>query len=381
MNDPGARSEVEYGLISLADHLMDPVSGRKISQRERLHQIAEQGVLAEQAGLGVFGIGEHHFGRYISPAPQLVLATLAGRTSRIVLGTSVSLLANVDPVRYAEELSVLDVITGGRAEATFARGVSDATGRAFGINSQEELRARFEESLRLVMRLLSEDRVTWSGRYRTPIENVRIEPRPLQDARSMLWVGGGLSEISAALAASAGLPYMLPSLFRWPADYRPIVDHYRQRCDANGVTPRIGFPAYLHIARTSQEARRRWRPHLEHYQAFAMEIRGSFGRPTDFDALLQGPAICGSPDEVVERIGAINELLDLDRHLFLMDIGGLPWGELTGAIELLATEVLPQLTGRAGRPDPTAGSSAGGPGVGEAAVAEGAAGPVVPDPQ
>ncbi len=337
------RRPVEYGLISLADHLIDPVGGHKTSQRERLHQITHQAILAEEGGLDLFGIGEHHFGRYISPAPQLALATVANQTSRIVLGTSVSLLANVDPVRYAEQLAVLDVLTDGRAEATFARGTSEATTKAFGINSLEELRARFEESLRLVMRLLSEDHVTWQGDFRTPLDNVRIEPRPLQRAEDMFWVGGGLSEISAGLAASVGLPFMLPSLFRWPIDYLPIVEHYRQQCAIHNVVARIGFPAYLHVAPTSQQARRRWRPHLEHYQAFAMEIRGSFGRPTDFESLLQGPAICGSPAEVLERISEINATLALDRQLFLMDIGGLPWDTLNEAIDLLATEVLPHL--------------------------------------
>ncbi len=340
---PPPRRPVEYGVISLADHLMDPVSGYKTSQRERLHQISHQAILAEEAGFHHFGVGEHHFGRYISPAPQLILATVAERTTRIVLGTSVSLLANVDPVRYAEQLAMLDMLTDGRAEATFARGVNDGTARAFGINSTEELRERFEESLRLVIRLLSEDEVTWEGTFRTPIERVRIEPRPLQKAQDMLWIGGGLSPISAALSADVGLPLMLPSLFRWPTDYLEIVEHYRQLCAANGVVPRIGFPAYLHVARTSQEAKARWRPHLEHYQSFAMDIRGSFGRPTDFDALLTGPAICGSPAECVERIAEINATLGLDRHVFLMDIGGLPWHELTDAIDLLATEVMPHL--------------------------------------
>jgi len=340
---PSLRRPVEYGVISLADHLMDPVSGHKTSQRERLHQISHQAILAEEAGFDHFGVGEHHFGRYISPAPQLILATVAERTTRIVLGTSVSLLANVDPVRYAEQLAMLDMLTDGRAEATFARGVNDGTAKAFGINSTEELRERFEESLRLVMRLLSEDEVTWSGKFRTPIERVRIEPRPLQKAQDMLWIGGGLSPISAALSADVGLPLMLPSLFRWPTDYLEIVDHYRERCAANGVVPRIGFPAYLHVARTSQEARARWRPHLEHYHNFAMDVRGSFGRPVDFDSLLTGPAICGSPAECVERIAEINDILGLDRHVFLMDIGGLPWHQLTEAIDLLATEVMPHL--------------------------------------
>ncbi len=335
---------VEYGLISLADHLADPTTGVRITQRQRLAELVDQIVLAEKVGFEVFGVGEHHFGNYILPSPELVLAMAAARTERITLGTSVSLLANIDPVRYAEKLAVLDVLSNGRAEATFARGASEKTAEAFGIHSFEELRPRFDESLRLVLRLLSEAEVSWQGEYRSGLDRVRIEPRPIQHPYPTMWVGGGLSNVSADLAADLGLPLMLPSLFRWPVDFREIADHYRARSRGHGFTPRVGFPTYLHVAKTSQEARRRWRPHLEHYKEFAMEIRGSFGRPTDFDSLLHGPAVCGSPAEVADRIGQINRDLDLDRQQFLVDVGGLPFPIVGEVVELLATEALPQVS-------------------------------------
>ncbi len=335
---------VEYGLISLADHLADPTTGVRITQRQRLSELVDQIVLAETVGFGVFGVGEHHFGNYILPSPELVLAMAAARTERITLGTSVSLLANIDPVRYAEKLAVLDVLSNGRAEATFARGASEKTAEAFGIHSFEELRPRFDESLRLVLRLLSEAEVSWEGEYRSGLDHVRIEPRPIQHPYPTMWIGGGLSHVSADLAADLGLPLMLPSLFRWPVDFREIADHYRERSRARGFTPRVGFPTYLHVAKTSQEARRRWRPRLEHYKEFAMEIRGSFGRPSDFDSLLEGPAVCGSPAEVADRIGQINADLDLDRQQFLVDVGGLPYPIVREVIELLASEALPQVT-------------------------------------
>lgn len=334
---------VEYGLISLADHLPDPHTGVVISQRQRLLELTDQIVLAEELGFAVFGVGEHHFGNYILPAPELVLAHAASRTERITLGTSVTLLANIDPVRYAESLALLDTLTGGRAEATFARGASKKTAQAFGIESFDELRPRFDEYLRLVLRLLTEDTVSWNGEFRSSIHNVRIEPRPIQQPYPPIWIGGGLSNVSAELAADVGLPLMLPSLFRWPADYVEIAAYYRDRSERNGFVPRVGFPSYLHVAKTSQEAKARWRPYLEHYREFAMEVRGSFGRPTDYDSLLSGPAICGSPAEVAERIGSINDVLHLDRQQFLMDIGGLPWPILAESIELLAGSVLPQL--------------------------------------
>ncbi len=327
-----------YEILSLVDHLPDAVSGHLPGQRERIQAVVDQAVAAEERGFARFNLGEHHFGRYIMPAPELVLSYVAARTNTIRLGTSVSLLANLDPVRFAEQLTVLDVLTGGRIEVTFARGASESTAKAFGTESFEALRPKFAESLRLVLRLLEEESVTWSGEHRSPLTNVRLEPRPLQSAREMIWVGGGLSTISADLAADLGLRFMLPSLFRWPEDYRDIVDRYRRRSRANGFGDmiEIGFPTYVHVAPTTQLARSRWRPYLESYRDFAMSLRGSFGRPVDYQSLLQGPAICGSPAEVVERIAAIDETLGLDRQLFLLDVGGLPETLLRESMDLLA---------------------------------------------
>lgn len=327
-----------YEILSLIDHLPDPVSGKQPSQRERIQAVVEQAVATEHLGFEGFNVGEHHFGRYIMPAPELLLGYVAARTSRIRLGTSVSLLANLDPVRFAEQLTVLDVLTDGRIEVTFARGASEATARAFGSESFDELRPKFEESLRLVLRLLEEESVTWSGDHRSPLTEVRLEPRPIQPPKEMIWVGGGLSTISADLAADLGLRFMLPSLFRWPEDYREIAERYRSRATANGFsdTVEIGFPTYVHVAPTSQLARERWRPHMEAYRDFAMSLRGSFGRPVDYESLIQGPAIVGSPAEVVERIMQVDQTLGLDRQLFLLDIGGLPGPLLRESMELLA---------------------------------------------
>ena len=228
---------------------------------------------------------------------------------------------------------------------TFARGVSEATANAFGIADFDELRPRFEEYLRLVLRLLTEESVSWDGEYRAPLSKIRLEPRPIQSPYPNLWIGGGLSTTSAELAARLGLPLFLPSLFRWPEDYLPIVEHYREAFQPNDydTRPRLGFPSYVHVARTSQEAKQRWQPYLEHYRDFALETRGSFGRATDYETLLNGPAICGSPAEVIDRVHTIDELLGLDRHLFLFDAGGVPPELLSDQMALMSTEVLPHL--------------------------------------
>ncbi len=333
------------GLLSLADHLPDPVTGQSTSQRDRYRILVEEAVRGEAAGFGYMGLGEHHFSHYILPAPMLLLATMAGRTTTIRLGTSVTLLANLDPLRVSEDLAMLDVISDGRAEITFARGVMESTMAAFGIDDVDELRPRFEENLRLVLRLLTEDAVTWEGHFRSHLEHVRLEPRPIQQPHPPMYIGGGLSTISADLAADLGLPLALPSLFRYPEDYLSIVDRYRGRMEANGFSDRthVMYPSYVHVAATSQEARRRWRPDLDSYVSFAADFRGAFGRPLDFDGLIGGPAICGSPAEVVERVQEIDEVLGLDRHYFFIDLGGLPEKVLYEVIDLLGQEVLPKV--------------------------------------
>jgi alkanesulfonate monooxygenase SsuD/methylene tetrahydromethanopterin reductase-like flavin-dependent oxidoreductase (luciferase family) len=333
------------GLLSLADDLPDPATGLHAPQAERLRQIVDAAVLAEQAGFAHVGLGEHHFGQYILPSPFLLLAAIAAQTRRIRLGTSVTLLACLDPVRVAEDLATLDLISGGRAAVTVARGAEPATMTAFGNTDEDILRARFDEHLRLLLRLLTEDRVTWSGRFRSPLRDVRLSPRPVQAPHPTISVGGGLSNVSCDLAAELGLPLALPSLFRYPEDYLPIVDRYRAGMAAHGFRDRasVSYPSYVHVARTSQEARARWRPHLEAYARFAVECRGSHGRPMDYEGLLRGPAICGSPAEVVDRIAEINQQLGLEAHDLMLDAGGLPARQVREAIELLGTEVLPYL--------------------------------------
>lgn len=336
---------ISYGLLSLADHLPDPATGRHTTQVERFQLIVESAVRAEQAGFEHVGVGEHHFGHYILPSPFLLLSAIAAKTQKIRLGTSVTLLAGLDPVRVAEDLVTLDVLANGRAELTVARGVEVATQAAFGIADQGELRARFDENLRLLLRLLTEEKVTWAGRFRTSLRDVRLEPRPVQKPHPPLWVGGGLSTVSCDLAAELGLPFSLPSLFCFPEDYLPIVDRYRASMTAAGKAEKIAvaYPSYVHVARTSQEARERFRPYLENYVRVATTCRESKGRPLDYESLLQGPALCGSPAEVVDRIGSINAMLGLQNHYLMPDLGGLPAPLLSEVIDLLGSEVLPRL--------------------------------------
>ncbi len=340
---------VDLGLLSLLDMLPNPLTGALPTVARRYHDLVRMAVRAEQAGFCALGVGEHHFSHYALPSPFLVLSHTAAATSTIELGTSVTLLANADPVRIAEDLATLDVLSDGRAEATFARGVDVNTMTAFGIDSIDELRPRFEEHLRLVLRLLTEDEVTWTGRYRAPLNKVHLEPRPVQQPHPRINIGGGLSTVSADLAADLGLPFVLPSLFRFPEDYQEIVGRYRQRMIDNGFADKVSvtFPCYLHVAPTSQAAVQRWRPYFENYVEFAAMVRSAGARGFDFDTLVRGPAVCGSPPEAIDRLAGMADLLGLDRLLVLIDAGGLPVEVVDEVIELVGADVLPQLVGTA----------------------------------
>ena len=174
-------------------------------------------------------------------------------------------------------------------------------------------------------------------------DEVEVVPRPIQRPHPPLWLGGGVHAESCQLAVNNALPLMLPSLFRYPEDYLPVVEHYRAEMAAAGhaARTRLAMPSYCWVSKTSQEARRTWRPRLDRYVRYAGSLRESYGRPTDFEGLLQGPAICGSPAEVVDRIGALNHSMGLDHHILLMDVGGVPFDELRAALELMGSQVLP----------------------------------------
>jgi alkanesulfonate monooxygenase SsuD/methylene tetrahydromethanopterin reductase-like flavin-dependent oxidoreductase (luciferase family) len=336
--------KTRVGLFSLVDHLSDPLSGVLVSAQQRLLEVIEQGVLAEQAGFERFAVGEHHFSHYILPNPSLILAAIAARTRSIRLFTSVTLLACRDPVQLAEDVAILDNISDGRLELSIARGVSFEAARVFGVD-RENVYPMLAERLAQLLTILSTGRLPGDT---DGTSNLRMFPLPLQKPHPVIWVGGGLSSQSCALAIDQRLPLILPSLFRYPEDYLPMLGLYREGLGRAGREDciRVGLPSHCWVAKTSQLAKERWRPRLEHYVLNAKGVREGLGRATDFDALLQGPAICGSPAEVVDRLSKINELLGLSNHILLMDAGGMPHAELKESLELMGDQVLPHFNER-----------------------------------
>jgi alkanesulfonate monooxygenase SsuD/methylene tetrahydromethanopterin reductase-like flavin-dependent oxidoreductase (luciferase family) len=332
------------GLLTLVDHLPDPSSGQRSPARQRLDEVVAQAVIAEEVGFERFGVGEHHFCDYIVSNPSLMLAAIAARTTSIRLMTTVTILPVRDAVQTAEDIGVLDNISNGRLELSFARGVSEEASRAFGV-PRDRVHAVLEDKLALLLAILRDGHIP-SGDPRGG--GLPVVPRPVQRPHPPIWIGGGLSAESVDMAASFGLPLILPSLFRYPEDYLPMIDRYRERMRQSGRADqiRVALPSHCWVDKTSRAARARFRPHLEQYVAFARRLRDGFGRPLDFDGLIGGPAICGSPAEVVDRISQINERLGLDCHLLKMDAGGVPFDDLRACLELTGSDVLPHLVAR-----------------------------------
>jgi alkanesulfonate monooxygenase SsuD/methylene tetrahydromethanopterin reductase-like flavin-dependent oxidoreductase (luciferase family) len=346
---------MEIGLLSLGDHLADPTSGAKTTQVERFRSLVESAVIAEQGGFDSVWLGEHHFCDYILSTPPVVLAAIAERTERIRLGTGVTLLANLDPVRVAEDYATVDLLSEGRVELVVGRGILAHTYRSFGQDIGES-RPIYAEKLELLLRLWTEENVDWEGQHRSPLQEATVQPRPAQQPHPPIWVGGGSSNDSVDLAARLGLDLMLPSVIAPPQVFMPMVGRYREQLAATGRPGRgrIGAVSHVHVAETSQEAAA-WKPYYVHYLSEVTKMvqwsggairpgaNSAFGSMPDYDQMFETAAICGSPQQVIDRLGALQEEMALDVHLGMFDLGGLPEADLYRTLELYAEKVLPAL--------------------------------------
>jgi alkanesulfonate monooxygenase SsuD/methylene tetrahydromethanopterin reductase-like flavin-dependent oxidoreductase (luciferase family) len=348
-------SAMDVGLLTLGDLVTDPVTGARATAAERHRSIVEQAVAAETGGFVSIHLGEHHFSDYVLTSPPVVLAAIAERTTTLRLSNGVALAATLDPVRVAEDYGTVDVLSGGRTEPCFGRGTIYPDVATFFGQSAEEATDRFAENVRLIDLLWrSDEPVTWTGRFRAPLVDVEVHPRPVQRPRPPMWLGGGWAPETVDLAVELGCWLMLPTVVGTWEMFRPAVDRYIERWDAAGRDPadrRIGCCSHAFTAR--HDAAQRWAPRYRRYmeavagwRATSLRRAGHTGHALpvdDFDTMCSTVAICGSPDELVDRMGVAAELLDLDVQLLMVDLGGLPHGEVIETIELIGDAVLPQL--------------------------------------
>jgi probable LLM family oxidoreductase len=346
---------MEIGIYSFGETAFDPATGRQLDPGERLRHLVEEIELADQVGLDVFGIGEHHRPDYAVSAPAIVLAAAVSRTRSIRLTSAVTVLSSDDPVRVFQQYATLDHLSEGRVEIMVGRGSFTESFPLFGydLGEYDEI---FGEKLDLLLRLRGEERITWSGRHRASIPGLPVFPRPHQDPLPV-WIAVGGNPQSVIRAGTLGLPMALAIIGGAPERFRPMVELYREAATRAGhdVTrlpvsinshgfiaddaaraADLAFPAFVDtMGRIGRE--RGWPP----------PTRAQF----DAEATLRGANFIGSPTEVVEKILFQHELFGHDRFLLQLTVGVLPHRDVLRAIELLGTEVAPAVRRALARAD------------------------------
>ena len=334
---------MDIGVFTFAELHRDPRTGRTATPQQRIRDVLEQAELADQVGLSVFGVGEHHRADFAAASPAVVLGAAAARTREIRLTSAVTVLSSADPVTVFEDFSTLDLVSGGRAEILAGRGAFIESFPLFGF-ALEDYDALFEEKLGLLLALRDNERVTWSGRFRPALQDQGVYPRPVQDPLPV-WVGVGGTPESVVRAGRLGLPMALAIIGGQPRRFAPLVDLHRRAADQAGHDASqlpVAITSHTFVAETSQGAADTF---FDYYAGYMNDVsKGRFHVDrAGFDAgrSLEGALFVGSPQQVVEKVLFHHELFGHQRFMAQISLGSVPHPEAMRAIELLGTEVLP----------------------------------------
>jgi probable LLM family oxidoreductase len=337
---------MEVGVDSFAAAFDD--ASLAVNPSERLQDLVKQIERADQVGLDVFGVGEHHRREFLDSAPAVILGAAAARTQRIHLTSAVTVLSAADPVRVFQEFATLDLLSHGRAEMVAGRGSSIEAFPLFGLRL-EDYDSLFAEKLDLLLKIRDNEHVHWSGEYRPTLTGQGIYPRPLQKPLP-IWVGVGGTPQSFVRAGVLGLPLMVAIIGGETRHFRPLIDLYREAGRRAGHSPdqlKVGIHSLGYVAETTQEAADDFFP--GYARAFT-DVGKERGWPAvtraGFDAQRgsQGALIIGDPNEVVKKIVRHNKALGgISRITFQMNVASLSQVKMMRAIELLGTQVAPAL--------------------------------------
>ena len=338
---------MELGIYTFGDITPDPDTGRAVSAAQRYAEVLAAARLADEAGLDVFGVGEHHRLDLPIASPAVVMAAIAAATKRIRLTSAVTILSTLDPVRVFQDFATVDLVSNGRAEIIAGRGAYIESFALFG-EDMANYDALFAEKLDLLVKLNESERVTWRGRFRTALDDAQISPRPL--AKLPIWLGAGGNPQTMLHAAERGLPVILANISKPPASFAEQIAAYRRRHAQKGhdaITRKVAIATHAHLAEDSQVALDEFYPHYRAYfraHVPRANFTGEVSREAyDARAGAAGPIFVGSPQQVIDKIMVERELFGHDRFLAQLDIGGLPYAKVARSIELLATRVLPAI--------------------------------------
>ncbi|WP_433776320.1 LLM class flavin-dependent oxidoreductase [Microbacterium sp. gxy059] len=331
---------MQFGLFSVSDITRDPVTGITPSEPERIRDVVAIARHAEEAGLDVFALGEHHNPPFFSSSPTTTLAYIAAQTERLILSTATTLITTNDPVKIAEDYAMLQILAGGRLDLVMGRGNTGPVYPWFGKDIREGLPLAVE-NYALLRRLWDEDVVDWEGRFRTALSGFTSTPRPLDGVAPFVWHGSIRTPEIAEQAAYYGDGFFANNIF-WPAQhYQRLIGLYRQRWEHYGhgspETAIVGLGGQVFMAKRSQDAVDRFRPYFD-----SAPVYGNGPSMEDFTQMT--PLTVGSPQQVIDRYASMRDLFgDYQRQLFLIDHAGMPLKMVLEQIDLLGEEVVPVL--------------------------------------
>src|SRR5438270_3703906 len=343
-----ATQPIQIGIDSFVSAVADPATGLTMSPVERLRDLLEEIEHADQVGLDVFGIGEHHRREFLDSAPTVILAAAAARTKNIRLTSAVTVLSAADPVRVFQNFATLDLISNGCAEMVVGRGSFIEAFPLFGLKL-EDYDDLFAEKLDLLLTLRESTNVHWSGKHRAALTGQGVYPRPLQNPLP-IWLGVGGTPQSFARAGALGLPLMVAIIGGEPRRFRPLIDLYRETGKQHGFSAeqlKVGVHMLGYVAQTTQDAADTFFPG---YAKAMTDVGKERGWPAmtraSFDAQRgrDGALLIGSPDEVVDKILRHAEALGgVSRISFQMNAASLPQVKMMRAIDAIGARVLPAL--------------------------------------
>jgi probable LLM family oxidoreductase len=335
---------LEFGLNTFGDVSVG-ADGEHLPMWQVLRDVVAEAELADRLGLDHFAVGEHHRDDYAISAPEIVLATIAGRTERIRLGTAVTVLSSNDPVRLYEQFATLDALSNGRAEPILGRGSFTESFPLFGYDLQD-YETLFEEKLELFTKLQSEKPVSWSGSTRAPLHGQQVWP-PTERGTIPAWIAVGGSPQSIVRTAQHGMPLMLAIIGGSPAGFVPMVNLFHRALDQLGQQRQpVGAHLPGHVAATDEEARETLFPHWAEYSTRIGRERGwAPATREQFDAVAgpEGALVVGDPETVAQKIAWTVRTLGLSRFDLKYANGRVPHEALMRSIELYATEVVPRV--------------------------------------
>lgn len=337
----------EFGLITFAD--MQPLNGEAAGKagRQRLADLMEEIKLADELGLDVFGVGEHHRPDYAVSSPATVLAAAAMITKQIRLSSAVTVLSSDEPVRVHQQFATVDLLSNGRAEIMAGRGSFIESFPLFGYDL-DDYNELFSEKLDLLLKINSGEPVTWSGKHRPPLKNMRVYPQPLA-GKMPVWIAAGGTPSSAVRAATLGLPLMLAIIGGRPAHFQSFINLYRETAAQkapDGADIRVGVNNHMFVGESSSSAANDFYPH---YAAMMDRVGRDRGwqpmSKAQFEMMRapEGSLLVGSVQEVVEKILYQHALFKFDRFLAQSSLGTLPHLEVMRSIELFGSKVVPEV--------------------------------------